>query len=136
VETFGEEEVAILGAGDFDIAIARELLVHGEERLVVGDVEGLIEAVGEEAGFEAGGAADGLLGDGHALDGEGLLGVGGLVDGDEVGAEMGDLVEVFEADDVEAGGREAVAAGVLGGLGFALGGAGAGGMGGVGAVGG
>jgi hypothetical protein len=82
VEAFGEEEVAVLGAGDFDISIAGELLVHGEEGFVVGDVEGLIEAVGEEAGFEAGGAADGLLGDGHALDGEVLLGVDGMVDGD------------------------------------------------------
>ena len=136
VEALGEEEVAVLGAGDLDIAIAGELLVHGEEWLVVGDVEGLIEAVGEEAGFEAGGAADGLLGDGHALDGEQLLGVDGLVDGDEIGLEVSNFLEVLEADDAEGGGSEAMADGVAGGGGLALGGAGAGGVGGVGAIGG
>jgi hypothetical protein len=136
MEAFGEEEVAVLGAGDLDIAVAAEFLIHGEEGFVVGDVEGFVEAVGEEAGLQAGGAADGLLSDGHALQGEQLLGVDGLVDGDEVGLEVGDLLKVFEADDGERGGGEAMAAGVLGGGGFALGGAGAGGMGGVGAIGG
>jgi hypothetical protein len=136
MEAFGEEEVAVLGAGDLDVAVAAELGIHGEEGLVAGDVEGLVEAVGEEAGFEAGGAAEGLLSDGHALQGEQFLGVDGLVDGDEVLLEIGDLLKVFEADDGVGGGGEAVAAGVLGGDGFALGGARAGGMGGVGAVGG
>jgi hypothetical protein len=136
VEAFGEEEVAVLGAGDFDIAIAGELLIHGEEGLVVGDIEGFIEAGGEEAGFEAGGAADGLLGDGHAFEGEQLLGVDGAVDGDEAALEVGDFLEVFEADDAEGGAGIAVADGVAGGDGLALGGAGAGGKGGVGAVGG
>jgi hypothetical protein len=70
VEAFGEEEVAVLGASDLDIAIAAEIGIHGEERFVAGDVKGLVEAVREEASFEAGGAADGLLGDGHALQGE------------------------------------------------------------------
>jgi hypothetical protein len=136
VEAFGEEEVAVLGAGDLDIAVAGEGLIHGEEGFVVGDVEGLVEAVGEEAGFEAGGAADGLLGDGHALESEHFLGVDGLVGGGEVGLEVNDLLEVFEADDGEGGGGEAVAAGVFGGGSLALRGAGAGGEGGVGAVGG
>jgi hypothetical protein len=49
---------------------------------------------------------------------------------------MGDLLEVFEADDGEGGDREAVFAGILGGAGLALWGAGAGGSGGVGAIGG
>ena len=49
---------------------------------------------------------------------------------------MGDLIEVFEADDGEGGGSEAVFAGILRGAGLALGGAGPGGLGGVGAIGG
>ena len=75
------------------------------------------------------------MGEGDTLDGEELLGVDGLVDGDGVLAEAGDLVEIFEADDGEGGGGETVFAGVLGGTGFALGGAGSGGLGGVGPVG-
>ena len=49
---------------------------------------------------------------------------------------MSDFLEIFEADDGESGCCEAMAAGVLGGNGFAFGSAGAGGKGGVGAVGG
>ena len=71
--------------------------------------------------LEARGAEDSLLGEGDALDGEEFLGVDGLVDGDEVGPEMGDLIEVFEADDGEGGGGEAVFAGILCGAGLALG---------------
>ncbi len=89
--------------------------------MVVG-VEGFIEASGEEAGLEAGGAEDGLLGDGHALEGKELLGVGWLVDGDDIGGEVFDFVEVLEANDGEGGGGEAVLDGVAGGAGLALGG--------------
>jgi hypothetical protein len=135
-EAGGEEVVAVLGAGDFDIAIAGEGLVHGEEGLIVADAEGFVEAGGEEAAFEAGGAEDGLLGEGHALQGEELLGVDGLVGGDEVGFEVSDFLKVFEADDAEGRRGEAVLDGVTGGAGLALGGFGAGGMGGVGAIGG
>ena len=49
---------------------------------------------------------------------------------------MGDFLEVFEADDGEVRGGEAVLAGVLGGAGFAFGGARAGGMGRISAIGG
>jgi len=84
--------------------------------------------------LEVGDAEDGLLGQGDALDGEQLLGVDGPVDGDQVGAEAGDFLEVFEADDGEVGGSEAVLAGVLRGTGLAFGGAGSGGMGRIGAV--
>jgi len=42
-----------------------------------GAVEGLVEAGGEEAGFEAGAAEDGVLGKGDAFEGEELLGVDG-----------------------------------------------------------
>ena len=99
-------------------------------------VEGGVKAGGEVAGFEAGAAEDGVLGDGDALQGEESLGVDGLVDGDEVVAEAGDFLEVFEADDGEGGTGEDVFAGVLGRVGLALRGARTGGLGGVGAVGG
>jgi hypothetical protein len=89
-------------------------------------VEGLVEAGGEEAGFEAGGAEDGLLGEGHAFEGEEFLGVDGVIGCDEV----------FETDDGEVGGGEAVFAGILGRAGLAFRGAGAGRIGGVGAIGG
>jgi hypothetical protein len=135
VEAFGEKVIAILGAGDFDIAIAGELPGHGGEGVTVA-VEDFVEAGGEEARLEAGGAADGLLGDGHALEGEQLLGVGGLVGGDEAGLEIRDLLEVFEANDGEGRRGETVAQGVAGGVGLAFGSLGSGGLGGVGAVGG
>ncbi len=99
-------------------------------------VAGLVEAGGEEAGFEARGAEEGLLGESDALKGEEFLGVDGLVEGDEVFLEVGDLLEVFKADDGEGGGGEAVFAGVLGGAGLARRGSRAGGFGGVGAIGG
>ena len=80
-------------------------------------------------------AEHGLLGQSDALDGEQLLGVDGPVDGNQIGAEMGDFLEVFEADDGEVRGGETVLAGVLGGAGLALGSAGTGGMSGIGAIG-
>src|SRR5579864_789962 len=127
LEAIGEGIVAVLGFGDFDIAVADEVLGHGDEELA-GGVEGFVEATGEEAGFEARDAEHSLLGEGHALDGEQLLGVDGLVDSDQIGAEVFDFLEVFEADDGEGGGGEAVLAGVLCGASLALGGAGTGGV--------
>jgi hypothetical protein len=47
------------------------------------------------------------------LEGEQFLGIDRLVDGDEVGAEAGDLLDIFEPDHGEAGGGEAMLAGVL-----------------------
>jgi hypothetical protein len=47
---------------------------------------------------------------------------------------VGDLLDIFEADDGEDGGGEAVFAGVLGGAGLTPRGAGAGGLGGIGAI--
>jgi len=98
-----------------------------------GGIERLIETGAEEAGFETGGAEKGLLGESDPLDGEEFL---GFVDGQEIVLEMGDIVEIFEADDGVRGCGEAVFAGVLGGAGLALQGARAGGTGGVDAVGG
>ena len=71
-----------------------------------------------------------------ALEGELFLGVDGLIDGGEVVGEMGDFVEVLQADDGEGGGGEAVFAGVRGGAGLAFGCSGAGAFRGVGAIGG
>jgi len=132
VEAIAQQVTEILGRGDFDIRC--ELRVYGEAGFSVG-AERLAEAVGEEAGFKAGGAEDGLLGESDALKGEEFLGVDGVVGFDEVFAEVGDLIEVFESDDGEAGGGEAVFAGILGRAGLAFRGAGAGGIGGVGAIG-
>jgi hypothetical protein len=135
VEAVAEQEVAVLGAGDFDIAVAGDDGVHEADGLA-GAVEGHVEAGGEETGFQAGAAQDGLLGEGDAFEGEELLGVDGLVEGDELVAEMGDFLEVLEADDGEGRAGELVFAGILGGAGLALGGAWPGGAGGVGAIGG
>jgi hypothetical protein len=124
----GQQVVAILGAGDFDIAIAGDGGVHQADGLAAA-IEGGVQAGGEVAGFQAGAAEDGVLG-------EELLGVDGLVDGDEVVAEAGDFLEVFEADDGEGGPGEDVFAGVLGRVGLARRGARSGGFGGVGTIGG
>jgi hypothetical protein len=59
-EAVGHAEVAVLGAGDFDVAIADEVLGHGLEGAIVGG-HGVVHGYGEEAGFQAGGAEDGLL---------------------------------------------------------------------------
>jgi hypothetical protein len=128
----GEGEVAVLLACDLDAA--DHFFLHIDEKASAA-IDGFIDAGGEEAGLEAGGAQHGLLGESDALDGIEFLRIDGLVDGDEIGLEMGDVLEVFEAGDAEAGGGEAVLAGVAGGAGLALGGAGPSGTGGIGLVG-
>jgi len=130
-----QQEVAVLGASDFDIAIAGDGGIHEADGFAAA-IEGGVEAGGEVAGFEAGAAEDGVLGEGDALEGEELLRVDGLVDGDQIVAEAGDFLEVFEADDGEGRTGEDVLAGVLGASGLARRGARSGGFGGVGAVGG
>jgi hypothetical protein len=135
VEAVSQQVIAVLGAGDFDIAVAGDDGIHEADGLA-GAVEGHVEAGGEEARFEAGAAEDGVLGQGDAFEGEELLGIDGLVEGDEVVAEMGDFLEVLEADDGEGRAGELVLAGILGGASLALGGAGSGRAGGVGAIGG
>ena len=121
-----------MGAGDFDITDKSR--GQGAERGPV-VVQGHVEAVDEDAGFEARGAKPGLLRESDYLEGEQLLGVDRLVDGEEIVLETGDLIELFEPDDGEGGGGEAVSAGVLGGAGLAFGSARAGTLGRVGAVG-
>ena len=117
-EAFGEAEIAIVGAGDFEIA--GEHLV-GEDLGHAFGTDGFVEAGGEEAVFEGGGAEEGELRQGDAFQGEEFLGVDGLVAGDEVGAEVDEDVGWFEADDGVVFGGEGMFAGILGGAGFALG---------------
>jgi hypothetical protein len=127
VKALGDVEIVFLAEGDFTVAQAGHLLVHGVEGMAVGS-ESLVEASGEEAGFEAGGADEGHLVEGDAFDGPELLGVGGVVEVEEVVAEVDDFVEVFQMGDGEVGAAEAVFAGILSGLGLAGGGAGSGGF--------
>jgi hypothetical protein len=135
MEAVAHQVVAVLGASDFDIAVAGDDRVQEADGFAV-VVEGLVEGGSEETGFEAGAAEDGLLGQGGALEGEEFLGVDGLIEGDEVVAEMGDFLKILDADDGEGRAGEHVFAGVLGRAGLAFGGAGSGGPGGVGAIGG
>ena len=130
-EARGQPKVVVLGGGDLDAA--GEFGVDDCRR--AGYVEGLVEAMGEEAAFDAVTTHDGMMGGSHALDGIELTGVDGLEGGDEAGLDVGDGIGVFDADDGEERGSEAVFAGVLGGSGFALGGARSGGFSGVGAIG-
>jgi len=58
VEALTEDEIAILDAGDFDVAIAGEFGGHQVDGFAFG-VEGLVEAGGEKAGLETGGADHG-----------------------------------------------------------------------------
>src|ERR1039457_5197092 len=85
-------------------------------------VDGLIEAGVGHAVVEAFDAEEGMLGEGNAFDGEELLGIDGPIDGDEVVAEAGDLVEFFEGDDGGGGGGGSVVTGGLGGGGGFFGG--------------
>jgi hypothetical protein len=132
-EAIGEAEVAVLGLGDFEAV--GEFRLEGEEGRTVG-ADGLVEAGGEQAAFEAGGAEHGLLADGELLEGVEFLGIDRLIGGNEVGAEASDFIDVFEADDGEAGGGEAVLGGVAGGAGLAVLGGWSGRFGRIGAVGG
>jgi hypothetical protein len=91
METGAEQEIPVLGAGDFDIA-AEDGAVHVDPGMAIG-VAGFVEGGGEEASFEAGSTEEGLLGEGDAFEGEELLRVDGLVDGHEVGLEAGDFVD-------------------------------------------
>jgi hypothetical protein len=94
----------------------------------------LVQAVGEQTGFEGVHAEQGVLGESDALDGESFLGVNGLVGGDGVGDEGGDVGPVLDADDGEGVGIEGVFARVLGGAGLAFRSIGPGGTAGVGSV--
>ncbi|HUE01472.1 MAG TPA: hypothetical protein VMR62_18005 [Bryobacteraceae bacterium] len=131
-EAFPQDKVAVLFPEDVDVLDHFE--IHQAERAAVG-IEGLIQARGVHAGFGAGTAVEGLLGERETIDGPELLGVDGLVALDEVGAAVGDFFDIFEAEDGEVGGVEEVFARVLGSAGLDFGGTRSGGVGGVGSVG-
>ena len=120
-EAFGEGVVAVLSAGD--LQVADQVFSHGDDG-VAGAVEGFVQAGGEETRFQAGGAKEGVLGEGDAFEGEQFLRVDGVIDGYEVVPETGDGLQVFEANDGVVGGGESVAAGgpvgVPAGSGFGL----------------
>jgi hypothetical protein len=110
-EAFGDAVIAILLAGDFDIAIADHVRVHGDEG-IVGSVQDVVEGAGEHAGVEAGAAEDQLLRHGDALDRDEFLSVDRFIAGDSVGLELFDFVEVFEAHNCEGRGAESVFDGI------------------------
>jgi hypothetical protein len=62
VEAGAQQEIPVLGAGDFDIT-ADDGAVHVDPGVAVG-VAGFVESGGEEAAFEAAGTEEGLLGEG------------------------------------------------------------------------
>ena len=114
MEAEAQDVIAIVGAGDLDIA--GQLLIHENDGLVVVR-ERFIEGVGEETRFEASRAEEGLLSKGDALDGEEFLSVDRLIDGNEVVLKASDFIE---AHDCKVRRGEAMLAGVLGGTSFAF----------------
>ena len=130
-EAFGEGEVLFLAAGHQQLGVAEA----GIQEVGGFGVTGVVEAGGKEAGFEADGAEQAELGGGDALDGQEFLGIDGAVDGNQVGAEIGDIVEAFEDGNGNVVGGAAVLAEVLGRSGFAFGSARARGAEGIGAIG-
>ena len=133
IEAEGEPIGAVLFERDVD---AGGQIGAIEDEWLGGAGHGLVEAVGEEAGFEDGHAAHGVFGEGDAFDGVAFLGIDGLVSRDGIGDEGGDGGAVLNADDGEGVGVEVVLAGVLGGAGFAFFGLRSSGFAGVGLVGG
>jgi hypothetical protein len=132
LKSSSQQEVVFLCQREFGVVEeSRPYLDNGR----IGESETLVETGGQEAGFQAGNAEYGVLGEGDALDGEEFLGIGGLVELDEVGAKVGDVIGVLDTEDGVSGGGEAVFAGVLSGTALAFGCARAGGTGGVGAIG-
>jgi hypothetical protein len=111
VEAGGQPVALILAGGDLYILGD---LAFAEYEGRAGGFHGFIEAVGKEARLQGGAAEEGVLGESDALDGEELLGVGGLEESDEIVAKVGDGFGLFELDDGELVGGEAVFAGVLG----------------------
>jgi hypothetical protein len=110
LEAIGQDEIAVQLAGDFHAC--GHFLSQGQAWGRLGGRT--VHAGGEQAGFEATCAEDGLLAHGPALEGEQFLRVDGLVGGDEVSAEVGDFLDVLEADDGAVGRGEAMLAEVLG----------------------
>jgi hypothetical protein len=106
-EAEGQPIVAILVGGH------RTLSKFGDAEYarVGGEFEALLEGAGHQTGFKAVAAEERVLREGNPLDGEKFLGIDGLVDGDEIGAKVGDLMDVLGADRGEAFRVEAMGSG-------------------------
>ncbi len=94
IEAEGERVGAVLIECDVDafadLSTIEVVRVHGA----------LIEAVGEEAGFDGRHSPHGVVGQsGDAFDGVALLGIDGLIGGDGAGDEGGDLGSILDADE-------------------------------------
>jgi len=83
-EAFGEAVIAVLGAP----SPANSLFMGVKGRSLASRVS--LREVVKKPDSSRGGAEEGSLGEGHAFEGEDLLGVYGLVDGDEVELKAGD----------------------------------------------
>jgi len=111
MQTFGDEVVAVLLPGHRQIATADDFrLEHLDGELAAED---FVHGGGKDAGFETGGAQDGLLAQGDAFDGKELLGVLGLVESDEIFFEARDFVDFFETDDGVSGRGETMFDGMV-----------------------
>jgi hypothetical protein len=106
-EAFAQGEVAVLRTGDFNIAIARELLVHEADGAAIA-LEAVIEGGGEEARFETVAAQHLLLAESDAFDGPEFLGIDGAITGDSVGFEIADFGDLLKAHNGEGGAAENV----------------------------
>ncbi len=131
-EALAQKIILVLRAVD---GIADQLGAGAGEGVAI-EGDGLVEEAGEEGGFQAPEAIDGVLGEGDAFDGMALLGVDGPVAGHGSGGEFGDGFKVFDADDGECLRAEAVFTGVESGTRLAFGGTRTGGALGVAAIGG
>ena len=106
----GGHPVTVILAGR-DLQSISELGVLEDSR-VAGNLQSFLKAHGDESRLDAVSAEEGMPREGDALDGEKLFGVDGLVEGDEVGLEVGDGVGILGADGGEGGGVEEMVAGV------------------------
>lgn len=127
-ESLGDGEIAILGAGDLDVADADQFGAHGSDGTLVARVPGFVDGGGEEAGFETSGAEDLLLSESNSFDRDEFLGIHRIVKRHGIGFEAGHFVELFEPHDGEGMGAETVLDRVLRRRGFAFGSARAGGF--------
>jgi hypothetical protein len=68
---------------------------------VAGLIESFVESGSEEVAFETGAAEDLVLADSHAFEREKFLRVYRFTTGNQVGFEIGGVIETFEADHCE-----------------------------------
>ena len=93
---FGDQEIAILLDGDFEIVI-EGFGLHEPDGNAAWSEAG-IEKRGVQAALQAVNAEERGAGEGEPLDGEELFGVDGLIGADEIGADVRDLIERLQTD--------------------------------------